>query len=496
VRRRRRARAAASRVERDSLGTVRVPRAALWGAFTERARQTFHLTGRAPHPALVRAYARIKQAAARVNARLGLLPPRWAAAIAAAAARVAQGRVPDAAAVEILQAGAGTPAHMNVNEVVANLANERLGGRRGRWAPLHPNSHVNLGQSSNDVTPTAIRLMALDLLDPLDAELRVLVRVLRRHAGRERAIVKPGRTHLQDAVPITWGQVFGGWAQAIDDGRRALGRAGDELRVIALGGTAVGTGITAHPRFRALIVRELSRLVGRRLVQAPSPVASAWSLRSLAAVSAALRGAALDLAKICVDLRLLASGPDTGLAELRLPEVEPGSSIMPGKVNPSVPEAVQMACFQVVAHDHAVALAAGAGELELNVMTPLVADNLAGALEVLERAVRLLRTRCVEGLAVDRRRARALVAGSLIEATALSPYLGYDVTAELVKEARATGRPLRRVVLDHGLLDARALARVLSPAALTAPRATDVGLRRRIQRGPAYRALRATVEAE
>jgi fumarate hydratase, class II len=441
----------------------------------------------------VRGYALIKLAAARVNARLGLLPARWAAAIVAAASEVAAGRVPDAAAIDVLQAGAGTPAHMNVNEVVASLANERLGGRRGRWDPIHPNNHVNIGQSSNDVTPTAIRLMALALLEPLDAELRALVRALRRHAVRERSVVKPGRTHLQDAVPITWGQVFGGWAQAVDDGRRALARAADELSVVGLGGTAVGTGLTAHPRFRVLVVRELSRLVGQRLTPAPSPAASAWSLRPLAGASAALRGVALDLATICVDLRLLASGPDTGLAELRLPEVEPGSSIMPGKVNPSVPEAVQMACFQVAAHDHAVALAAGAGELELNVMTPLVADNLAGAFEVLTRGVRLLRERCIEGLTVDRRRARALVAGSLIEATALSPYLGYDVTAELVKEARARRRPLRAVVLDHGLLDVRALARVLSPEALTGPRATDVTLQRRVQRAPAYRAFRAAL---
>jgi len=492
----RRRRSRTTRVERDSLGAIAVPRRALWGAFTERARRTFRLTGRPSHPALVRAYARVKLAAARVNARLGLLPRRWAAAIAAAATRVADGRVPDAAVIDVLQAGAGTPAHMNVNEVLATLANERLGGRRGRWDPIHPNSHVNLGQSSNDVTPTAIRLMALELLGPLDAALTALVRALRRHAARERDVVKPGRTHLQDAVPITWGQVFGGWAQALDDGRRALARSADELSVIGLGGTAVGTGLTAHPRFRMLVVRELSRLVGRRLRPAPSPAATTWSLRPLAATSAALRGVALDLATICVDLRLLASGPDTGLAELRLPEVEPGSSIMPGKVNPSVPEAVQMACFQVVANDHAVALAAGAGELELNVMTPLVADNLAGALELLTRAVELLRTRCIDGLVVDRLRARALVAASLIEATALSPYLGYDVTAELVKEARATGRPLREVVLGHRLLEPRALARVLSPAALTGPRATDVGLRRRVQRAPAYRAYRAALTEE
>ena len=490
MRRRRRARIA-TRVERDSLGPVSVPRRALWGAFTERARHTFHLSGRRPHPALVRAYARVKQAAARVNARLGLLPPRWAAAIERAARRVAAGDVADAAVIDILQAGAGTPAHMNVNEVIANLANERLGGRRGRWHPLHPNNHVNQGQSSNDVTPTAIRLMALELLTPLDAELSALVRALRRHAARERDVGKPGRTHLQDAVPITWGQVFGGWAQAVEDGRRALRVAAAELAVIGLGGTAVGTGLTAHPRFRALVVRELARLTGRALRRAPTPVTTAWSLRPLLAASAALRGVALDLAKICVDLRLLASGPDAGFAEVRLPEVEPGSSIMPGKVNPSVPEAVQMACFQVAAHDHAVALAAAAGELELNVMTPLVADNLAGAFETLTRAVRLLRERCVEGLAVDRQRARTLVSGSLIEATALSPYLGYDVTAELVKDARARRRPLRRAAVDHGLLGERELARLLSAGALTGPRATDVGLRRRVQRAPAYRAFRA-----
>lgn len=487
---------AAGRVEHDSLGSITVPPRALWGSFTERARRTFHLSGRPPHPALVRAYARIKQAAAWANARLGLLPPRWAAAIVAAAERVAKGEIADAAAIDVLQAGAGTPAHMNVNEVVANLANERLGGRRGRYEPIHPNSHVNLGQSSNDVTPTAIRLMALELLGPLDAELAALVRALRRHARRERHTVKPGRTHVQDAVPITWGQVLDGWAQALDDGRRALTRAADELHVVSLGGTAVGTGLTAHPRFRALAIRELSRRTGQRLRPSASPVAAAWSLRPLAAASAALRGIAIDVATICVDLRLLASGPDTGFAELRLPEVEPGSSIMPGKVNPSVPEAVQMACYQVAAHDHAVALAAGAGELELNVMTPLVADSLAGALEMLTRAVRLLRTRAVEGMVVDRLRARALVAGSLIEATALSPYLGYDVTAALVKEARRTGRPLRQVVLDRGVLDPRALSKILSPSALTGPRATDVALRRRVQRAPAYRRLRAALAQE
>ncbi len=479
------------RRERDSLGAKAVPTRALYGIFTQRARETFALTGRSPHPALVRAYALIKKAAARANARLGLLPRPWARAIAGAADRIIAGRVPDTEVLDSLQAGAGTPTHMNVNEVIANLANERLGGRRGRYVPIHPNNHVNLGQSSNDVTPTAIRLMALALLGPLAEELRELERAFARLAARERAVVKPGRTHLQDAVPITYGQVFGGYAQAIRSATRALQAAGGELKVIGLGGTAVGTGITAHPRFRVEVVRELSRLTRQRLVPAPSPVATTWSLRPLLACSGALRGVAIDLAKICFDLRLLASGPHTGLGELQLPEVEPGSSIMPGKVNPSVVEAVEMACFQVWGHDHTVALAAVRGELELNVMTPLVADNLAQALVLLTRAVRLLRTRTVEGIVVNRARVASLMAASLVEATALSPYLGYEVTAELVKEALASRRPLRDVVVARSLVDRATLTRLLRPGATTRPQRLNLALRRRLQASPAYRRFQA-----
>ncbi|MEX2147788.1 MAG: aspartate ammonia-lyase [Candidatus Rokuibacteriota bacterium] len=479
------------RRERDSLGVKAVPARALFGIFTQRASETFRLSGRPPHPALVRAYARIKRAAARVNARLGLLRPRWAAAIAAAADRIIAGEVPDAAVLDIFQAGAGTPSHMNVNEVIANLANERLGGRRGVYTPLHPNNHVNIGQSSNDVTPTAIRLMALELGEPLLRELAALERSLRRLAARERKVVKPGRTHLQDAVPITYGQVFTGYAEAVRAAARALEAAAAELTVIGLGGTAVGTGLTAHPRFAPLVVRELARLVGRRLTPARSTVTTTWSLRPLLACSAALRGIAVDVGKMCADLRLLASGPHTGLGEIRLPEVEPGSSIMPGKVNPSVPEAVQMACFQVSGNDLAIALASGAGELELNVMTPLVAANLADSFELLTRGVALLRRRCLDGLTVDRERVRGLMAGSLVEATALNPYLGYEVTAELVKEALAGRRPLRDVVRAHALLAPADLARLLAPAALTGPRATDMALSRRIRQTPAYAAFRA-----
>jgi aspartate ammonia-lyase len=479
------------REERDSLGAKAVPAAALYGIFTQRALETFALSGRRAHPALVRGYARVKKAAARTNAALGLLPARWARAIEWAADRVIAGEVADAGVLDPFQAGAGTPAHMNVNEVLANLANERLGGRRGRYSPLHPNDHVNLGQSSNDVTPTAIRLMALELVPPLADELGALERVFRRLAVRERRVLKPARTHLQDAVPITWGQVFTGYAEAVRGAREALLGSVRGVRVIGLGGTAAGTGLTAHPRYRALVVRELSREIGVRLTPASSPVTAAWSLRPLLDVSAALRGVALDIAKICFDLRLLASGPQTAIAELILPEVEPGSSIMPGKVNPSVPEAVHMVAFQVAAHDHAIALAAAAGELELNVMTPLVAVNLGDALDLLTRGVHLLRERCVAGVWVNRERSRALVSSSLVAATALSPYLGYEVTAAVVKDALATGRALADVVTAHGLVPGRLLDRLLSPGALTEPRAVDVAVRRRLQAAPAYAAFRA-----
>jgi aspartate ammonia-lyase len=382
---------------------------------------------------------------------------------------------------------------MNVNEVIANLANERLGGRRGSYQTIHPNNDVNLGQSSNDVTPTVIRLMALELSRDVDTETRALASGFRTLARRERDVVKPGRTHLQDAVPVTWGQVFDGYAESMVDASDALKQARDELRVIGLGGTAVGTGLTAHPRFAALVTRELSRQTGERLRLARNRLTTTWSLRPLLACSAALRGIAVDLGKICVDLRLLASGPHTGLAEITLPEVEPGSSIMPGKVNPSVPEAVQMATFQVCANDHAIALASAAGELELNVMTPLVATNLSESLELLARAVALLRTRAVEGLTIDRERARTLVSGSLIEATALSPYLGYDVMAYLVKEALETRRPLRDVVAGHAVLDGRTIGRLLRPDMLTRPTAIDTVLRRRVRSSPAYEKLRAAM---
>ncbi len=482
-----------TRIERDSLGAKPVPAEALHGIFTERARETFQLSGLRAHPAFIRALGLVKLAAARANRRLGVLPPRLGRAIERAAARVAANEVDEAFVLDVFQAGAGTPSHMNANEVIANLANESLGGRRGRYAPVHPNDHVNLGQSSNDVTPTAARLAALALAQRLAAETRALEQAWRRLARAHRLTVKPGRTHLQDAVPITYQQVFAGYASALAAGRARLAAARAELRVIGLGGTAVGTGITAPPGFRRLVARELARLTGEPLRPAPSAVTPTWSMAAFLAASGAARALALDVAKICRDLRLLASGPHTGLRELALPAVEPGSSIMPGKVNPSVAEAVEMACYQVCGHDAAIAHGAVAGELELNVMSPLIAFNLWSSLDLLGRAVRLLREACVARLRVDRARAAALVEGSLVLATALSPYLGYAVVAELVKEALRSARPLRAVVRAHDLVPAPLLDRLLDPLAVTRPTPREAAVAAAIRRRPAYRVYRARV---
>ena len=482
-----------TRIERDSLGAKAVPAGALYGIFTQRARETFALSGLRAHPAFIGSLGMIKKAAAQTNRRLGALPSRLARAIEWAADQVIANRVDEAFVLDVFQAGAGTPHHMNANEVIANLANERLGRRRGAYDPVHPNNHVNLAQSSNDVTPTAARLTALYLLMPLRQEVSLLERAFRTRARADLRVVKPGRTHLQDAVPITFGQVFTGYAEALARARRRLDGSRRDLLEIGLGGTAVGTGITAHPRFRRLCVRALARIARLPLRAARSPVETTWNMTPLSGCSAALRELALTVSKICFDLRLLASGPHTGLGEVRLPPVEPGSSIMPGKINPSVPEAVQMVCFQIIGNDLAVARAGEAGELELNVMTPLIAFDLWWSLELLTNAVRLLRTRCVEGLSADRRRARTLVEESLIEATALSPYLGYDVTASLVKEALARRRPLRETVLARGLVAPAVLDRLLSPAALTRPQRLDRALRRRVQATPAFKALKKGV---
>ena len=465
----RRSKPAKVRVEKDTLGEVPVPAAALYGAQTARAVQNFPISGLRAHPAFVDATVRVKLAAARVNAGLGLLPRAKARAIEAAAREVLAGRWRDQLVVDVYQAGAGTSHNMNVNEVLANRATELLGGRRGAGRLVDPNDDVNMAQSTNDVVPTALRLAALDLAPAAVDALAALADTFERKARRWARLVKAGRTHLMDATPITLGQEVSGWAAAL---RAAAGRIRDtlpELSVLGIGGTAVGTGLNAPPRFRPRVVRELERLTGIPLSPAPNLFYAMQSLAPLVALSAALRTAALELVRIGGDVRLLGSGPNTGLGELRLPPVQPGSSIMPGKVNPSMAEMLAMVSYQVIAMDSGVAWAASGGQLELNVMMPLVAWDLCHALEILAAAVRAFDLRCARGLEADEARLRHYAERTVSLATALAPRLGYARAAEIVKESIRTGRSIVELAAEMGGLSPGEAARVLDAERLTRP---------------------------
>jgi fumarate hydratase class II/aspartate ammonia-lyase len=410
----------------------------------------------------------VKLAAARANARLGLLPRRKARAIERAAREVLDGRHRDQFVVDVYQAGAGTSHNMNVNEVLANRAAEILGGRRGEAGAVHPNDDVNMAQSTNDVVPTGIRLAALELAPGAAGAIDGLAATFERKARGWDRVVKSGRTHLMDATPIRLGQEVSGWAAALRAASARIRACEPELSRLGIGGTAVGTGLNAHPRYARLVTAELSRLAGRRLSLAPNPFAAMQSLGPFVALSGALRAAAGELFRIGSDVRLLGSGPNTGLGELRIPAVQPGSSIMPGKVNPSMAEMLAMVCLQVMGLDAAVAGAAAAGQLELNVMMPLVAFDLCHALEILANAVRAFDERCARGLEADPERARFFAERTVSLATALAPRIGYARAAELVKESVRTGRSIVDLAVERGVSPAEA-RRILDPARLTRP---------------------------
>jgi fumarate hydratase class II/aspartate ammonia-lyase len=458
-----------TRIERDTMGEMRVPAGALYGAQTARAVENFPISSLRAHPAFVDATVRIKIAAARVNARLRLLPRAKARAVEAAAKEVLAGRWRDQMVVDAYQAGAGTSHHMNVNEVLANRATELLGGRRGAARLVDPNDDVNMAQSTNDVVPTAMRLAALELAPETADAIAELAATFDRKARRWDGIVKSGRTHLMDATPIRLGQEVSGWAAALRAAAARIRDALPELSVVGLGGTAVGTGLNAHPRYRALVVRELERLTGVPLTPAPNPFYAMQSLAPFVNLSAALRTAALELIRLGGDLRLLGSGPNTGLAELRLPAVQPGSSIMPGKVNPSMAEMLAMVAYQVIGMDAAIAWAAGGGQQELNVMMPLVAWDLCHALDILARAVRAFDRRCARGLEPDAARCRLNAERTVSLATALAPRIGYAEAARIVKESTRTGRSIVELAVELGGLGEREAKRLLDPAALTRP---------------------------
>jgi len=463
------------RIEKDSLGTMEVPASALWGVQTQRAVENFPISGLKPHPAFVRAQALIKRAAAEVNMELGHLDERIGRAIVAAAQEVIEGKWSDHFVVDPFQAGAGTSHNMNVNEVIANRAIEILGGQRGDYTLVSPNDHVNMAQSTNDTIPTAIRLAAYPLACDLLQAVTALADALQAKAVEFDDVIKAGRTHLQDAVPVRLGQEFGAYAQAIRfDGER-LEIAAAKLKRLGIGGTATGTGLNADPRYHAAMVKRLSELTGVSFVSSGNLFESMQNMADFVEVSAALRCLAVTLTRIANDLRLMASGPRTGLDEIRLPAVQPGSSIMPGKVNPSVPEMVNMVCFQVMGNDLTVTMAAQAGQLELNVMMPVIAFDLTFSFDILTHAINVLTRRCIKGITANRERCVAWVENSYGLATALNPYVGYLTAAEIVKEAQQTGKTIRQVILEKGILTKEQLDRILSPRAMTEPGIVGMG---------------------
>ncbi len=436
------------RIEHDSMGEVRVPTDAKWRAQTQRAVENFPVSGQRLERAHIQALAQIKAAAATVNTGLGVIDKEIAEAIAGAAGEVADGRWDEHFPVDVFQTGSGTSSNMNTNEVIATLATERLG------RPVHPNDHVNASQSTNDVFPSSIHIAATaavtaDLIPALDH----LAEALERKAQEFAAVVKSGRTHLMDATPVTLGQEFGGYAAQVSYGVERLRGALPRLAELPLGGTAVGTGINTPPGFAAAVIAEVARTAGLPLSEARNHFEAQGARDALVETSGQLRTIAVGLTKICNDLRWMASGPRTGLAEIALPDLQPGSSIMPGKVNPVIPEVVLMVAAQVTGNDATVATAGAAGNFELNVMLPVIAKNLLESIRLLGNAARLLADRTVDGITADVKRAREYAESSPSVVTPLNRYIGYEEAAKVAKRSLAERKTIRQVVLEVGYVE-------------------------------------------
>jgi len=457
------------RTERDPLGELEVPAKAYYGIQTQRAVENFPISGLRAPDSLITATILIKKAAAEANVAIGRLAPDVGGAIVAAADEILKGGLKDQFVVDVYQAGAGTSHNMNANEVLANRAGELLGQARGTYTGVHPNDHVNMGQSTNDVFPAATRLALLLRHRVLVEEGVQLATSLDAKADAFRNVLKVGRTHLQDAVPMTLGQEFSGYSACIARGASDVDHAATQLLELNLGGTAVGTGLNAGPEYTEQVIRTLRRYTNLDLRSAENPFRVTQSMGDVLAYSGAMRRLAVELSKVASDLRLLSMGPRAGLAEIILPSVQPGSSIMPGKVNPSIAEMVNQVCFQVIGCDTTVALACEAGQLELNVMMPVIAWNALHSSHILREAMHALRLRCIDGLVADPQRARELLDRSTAMATSLSPYIGYAATAELAKESVRTGIPIHQLALDRRLLDADRLEQILDPEAMTRP---------------------------
>ncbi|MDF2501461.1 MAG: aspA [Anaerosporomusa subterranea] len=457
------------RREHDLLGEKDIPVDAYYGIHTMRARENFSLSGLPSHPRLIEAIALVKKAAAEANMELGFLDKEIGAAISQAASEVMAGQFRDQFIVDALQGGAGTSTHMNVNEVIANRACELIGAQKGDYHRVHPLEHVNLGQSTNDVYPTGLRIAAIWLIRSLCDACAQLQEELQAKEREFAGVIKVGRTQLQDAVPVLLGQEFGAYAQAVARDRWRLYKAEERLRQVNLGGTAIGTGLNADIRYIHLVNEKTRRFAGVGIARAEDMVDATQNADVFVEVSGLLKALAVNLTKICNDLRLLASGPYAGLGEIRLPEKQAGSSIMPGKVNPVIPEAVNQAAFHVMASDMAITLAAQAGQLELNAFLPLLAHHLLGSIGILTNAAKSLAFSCIQGISACPERCQALLLGSGATATALAPHIGYDRATELARMAYHSGRTIEKIALEENILTAEELAAILRPQAMTRP---------------------------
>ncbi len=458
-----------TRIEKDSLGELEVPAEALYGIQTERAIHNFPISGIRPHPAFVWGTVLIKKAAAITHKETGRLDAERADAIVQAANEILKGEHEGQFVVDVFQAGAGVSHHMNCNEVLANRANEILGGERGAYDPVHPNDHVNMAQSTNDVIPTAIALAALQLLPDLHSAIELLAAEFSRKAADWHDIVKTGRTHLQDATPIRLGQEFSGYSRAMERNVAAIRQAEDDVQELSLGGTAVGTGLNAEPEYQHRVVEIIGEEGGLSVRRSNNLFYSMQSMTRFARLSGSLRDLAVDLCRIANDFRLLSSGPRTGLAEINLPAIQPGSSIMPGKVNPVLAECLNIICYQVFGNDATIAAAAAGGQLELNVMMPAIAYNLPQSLQILANGCREFAERCVRDLEADEDMTKFWLDRNTMLATALSPRIGYAAAAEIAKEAVRTGESVPEVARRLTDLSDEELARGLDPTPMTEP---------------------------
>jgi aspartate ammonia-lyase len=465
------------RKESDFIGEVEVPEEAYYGSFTARAEKNFRLSGIRVHKELIRSVALIKKCAALANMDLGRLGKEEGEAIVKASQEVMEGKLDGEFVLDAFQAGAGTPLHMNANEVIANRAEEILGGKRGEYKRVHANNHVNMAQSSNNVVPSAVKIAAIVLSARTVSEAEKLRDAFAQKAEKYSGLMKIGRTHLQDAVPMTYGQVFASFVRALDKDIAGIKAGVGAIRELGIGGTAIGSGITAHPEFRGKIVEHLKKEV--EVHAAEDAIEMTQSMNDLLALSNALKRYAVTLNRIANDLRLLSSGPKAGIAEILLPPVEPGSSIMPGKVNPSVPEAMNMVCYQVIANDQAIMLGAHSGQLELNFATPLIAHNLLQSEELLANGAEMFRVDCIEGMNVDEKNTEENFARTFGYATALNPYLGYSLVSKLVTEAYGKGVSLRDLVIERGIMGKEDLEKVISTA--KGPALVDEGILGRVK---------------